>query len=230
MAAVKTNERPGTRAVLSSYHASAYKFREVLDLIRGRDIKTAREILAGLERDVARVIGKLLDSAVANAVNNDRISESDLFVASCYADEGPTMKRFRARARGRAGALRKRTAHVTVIVARMEEDQLKVVRSKRDAEEANRRARRVARTRGSAAAKKAATESKPEPAEVVETGTTVADGELSSEIETPVVEADQVEEPAAVDTGAIEGAHDVIDTAEVADEAGESTESEEEEN
>ncbi len=230
MAAVKTNERPGTRAVLSSYHASAYKFREVLDLIRGRDIKTAREILAGLERDVARVIGKLLDSAVANAVNNDRISESDLFVASCYADEGPTMKRFRARARGRAGALRKRTAHVTVIVARMEDDQLKVVRSKRDAEEANRRARRVARTRGSAAAKNAVTESKPEPAEVVETETSAAVGESSSGIETQVVEADQAEESAAVDTGANEGAHDVIDTAEVADEAGESTESEEEEN
>lgn len=151
MAPTKTNERPGTRAVLSSYRASAYKFREVLNLIRGRDVKTAREILAGVDRDVAGVIGKLLDSAVANAVNNDSIPADELYVASCFADEGPTMKRFRARARGRAGAIRKRTAHVTIIVARLDEDRLKIVRSKRDAEEANRRARRVARTRGSRA-------------------------------------------------------------------------------
>lgn len=148
MAGTKTNERPGTRAVLSSYRASAYKFREVLDLIRGLDVKTAREILSGLDRDVAGVIGKLLDSAVANAVNNDSIPADELFVAACFADEGPTMKRFRARARGRAGAIRKRTAHVTIIVARLSDDRLKVVRSKRAAEDANRRARRVARTRG----------------------------------------------------------------------------------
>lgn len=152
MTATKTNERPGTRAVLSSYRASAYKFREVLNLIRGRDVKTAREILSGVDRDVAGVIGKLLDSAIANAVNNDSIPADELYVASCFADEGPTMKRFRARARGRAGAIRKRTAHVTIVVARLEEDRLKIVRSKRDAEEANRRARRVARTRGSRAA------------------------------------------------------------------------------
>ncbi|TAN23381.1 MAG: 50S ribosomal protein L22 [Actinomycetota bacterium] len=231
MTAVKTNERPGTRAVLSSYHASAYKFREVLNLIRGRDIKTAREILAGLEREVASVIGKLLDSAVANAVNNDRISEDELFVASCYADEGPTMKRFRARARGRAGALRKRTAHVTVIVARMEDDQLKVVRSKRDAEEANRRARRVARTRGNAAAKKVvAGNDQPESVKAVEAETVAEIAEPSPEVEMPVVEADQVEETDAVETEASRGGQDAPEAAEVADEAAESTESQEEEN
>lgn len=153
MAGTKTNERPGTRAVLSSYRASAYKFREVLDLIRGLDVKTAREILSGLDRDVAAVIGKLLDSAVANAVNNNSIPADELYVASCFADEGPTMKRFRARARGRAGAIRKRTAHVTIIVARLSDDRLQVVRSKRAAEDANRRARRVARTRGGATEK-----------------------------------------------------------------------------
>ena len=225
MTAVKTNEKPGTRAVLSSYRASAYKFREVLNLIRGRDIKTAKEILSGLERDVAGVIGKLLDSAIANAVNNDHISADELYVASCYADEGPTMKRFRARARGRAGALRKRTAHVTVIVARMEEDQLKVVRSKRDAEEANRRARRVARTRGSAAARKASEENKPaETSEIAGAGQTSSVTETPTQAEAPVVEEELVEVQAEEPAG-----EEVAEASEVVDRAAESAESEEEE-
>ncbi len=226
MTAVKTNERPGTRAVLSSYRASAYKFREVLNLIRGRDVKTAKEILSGLERDVAGVIGKLLDSAIANAVNNDHIAADELYVASCYADEGPTMKRFRARARGRAGAIRKRTSHVTVIVARMEDSQLKVIRSKRDAEEANRRARRVARTRGSATGRRAATDRPPEVAEIIETVQVPAAIETASEVVADVAEVEQVEETAAPENFAAE---DGRETAEVVDEAAGSAESEEEE-
>lgn len=198
MAPTKTNERPGTRAVLSSYRASAYKFREVLNLIRGRDVKTAREILAGVDRDVAGVIGKLLDSAIANAVNNDSIPADELYVASCFADEGPTMKRFRARARGRAGAIRKRTAHVTIIVARLEEDRLRIVRSKRDAEEANRRARRVARTRVSRA--KAASESATE-------SVTVGSGQ-SSTLEQAAV--DESVETSSVEDIEVSGESEVI--------------------
>ena len=226
MTAVKTNEKPGTRAVLSSYRASAYKFREVLNLIRGRDVKTAKEILSGLERDVAGVIGKLLDSAIANAVNNDHISADELYVASCYADEGPTMKRFRARARGRAGAIRKRTAHVTVIVARMEDAQLKVIRSKRDAEEANRRARRVARTRGSAATRKTAVEKQPEVAEITEAGQVAATVETATEEVTSAVEVEQVDETTAAGNDVAEQSQE---TAEVVGEAADSAESEEEE-
>ena len=235
MTALKTNEKPGTRAVLSSYRASAYKFREVLNLIRGRDVKTAKEILAGLERDVAGVVSKLLDSAIANAVNNDHISADELYVASCYADEGPTMRRFRARARGRAGALRKRTSHVTVIVARMEEDQLKVIRSKRDAEEAKRRARRVARTRGSAASRKAEEEKQPEVVEAAfgeqETAVaeSVAEAPMATEesVEAEAVAAEPVEnEAAAAGEGISEEAAEVSDAV---DESSESTESEEEE-
>lgn len=225
MTAVKTNEKPGTRAVLNSYRASAYKFREVLNLIRGRDVKTAKEILSGLERDVAGVIGKLLDSAIANAVNNNHFSADELYVASCYADEGPTMKRFRARARGRAGALRKRTSHVTVIVARMEEDQLKVVRSKRDAEEANRRARRVARTRGSAAARKASEENKlPEVTEAAEAEQEVTAVEMPIQAEAQVVEAEPAEAQAEEPAG-----EEAAEVSEVVDQAAESAESEEEE-
>ncbi|HEV2427653.1 MAG TPA: 50S ribosomal protein L22, partial [Acidimicrobiales bacterium] len=90
---------------------SASKARVVLDLIRGRDVSSAREILAGTSREAARVIDKVLASAVANAVNNDGQNADELFVASAYADEGITMKRFTPRARGRAGRIRKRSCH-----------------------------------------------------------------------------------------------------------------------
>ncbi|NNN19357.1 MAG: 50S ribosomal protein L22 [Acidimicrobiaceae bacterium] len=226
MTSVKTNERPGTRAVLSSYRASAYKFREVLNLIRGRDIKTAKEILVGLERDVAGVVGKLLDSAIANAVNNDHIQADELYVAACFADEGPTMKRFRARARGRAGAIRKRTAHVTVIVARMEDDQLKVVRSKRDAEEVNRRARRVARTRGNAPIRPAVDVTQPE---ISKTAQSTAIVEPNPETETSVIEIDHVEDVSAAKTIVADDIQSTPEVSEFSGEAAESTESEEEE-
>lgn len=227
MAVTRTNEHPGTRAVLSSYRSSAFKFREVLDLIRGRDVKTAREILSSVDRDVARIIGKLLDSAIANAVNNDKIPADELFVTSCFADEGPTMKRFRARARGRAGAIRKRTAHVTVIVARMEGDQLRVVRSRRSAEEANRRARRVARTRGGSAERRS---SAPPLAPSVETPSSdeipAADqAELSSETSS----VDETEVPEVAEVTGPENAGPDIDDTEAPDEASTPSDSEEEE-
>ena len=140
----KTNERDGTRAVLRHSRMSAYKAREVLDLIRGKEIGLAREILQFSERDAALVIGKLLDSAVANAEHNDRLDPEELFVSSCYADEGTTIKRWRPRARGRATRIRKRTCHITVIVSRLPDDRLGRLRAKRDAELGNRRSRRVA--------------------------------------------------------------------------------------
>lgn len=229
MAAVKTNERPGTRAVLKSYRASAYKFREVLDLIRGRDVKTAREILAGVERDVAQVVGKLLDSAIANAVHNDSIPSEELFVAACFADEGPTMKRFRARARGRAGAIRKRTAHVTVIVSRMDESQLKVVRSKRDTEEANRRARRVARTRGSSNAASKGTDPKSVNTDIVSEDVVTSD--VIDEVTTLSPESEVIESEATIsDASEIVGGADVEPSeVELADEASVVEASEEEE-
>jgi large subunit ribosomal protein L22 len=143
----KTNERPGTRAVLRHFHMSATKARVVLNLIRGEDVATARDILTGTTREAADVIGKLLDSAIANAVNNDGLSADELYVAACYADEGATMKRFTPRARGRAGRIRKRSTHITVIVARMDDDRLAIVRAARSAQAASSRARRVATSR-----------------------------------------------------------------------------------
>jgi len=122
----KTNERPGTRAQVRYVRVSAYKAREVLDLIRGKHVQDAAEILQFVERDVADVIQKALDSAVANAVNNDSQDAETLFVSACYADEGPTLKRWRPRARGRATRIRKRTCHITIIVSRLDEGALRL--------------------------------------------------------------------------------------------------------
>ena len=95
----KTNERPGTRAQVKYTRVSAYKAREVLDLIRDEPVARALEILEFAERDVARVILKCLESAIANAEHNDQIPADELYVSACFADEGPTLKRWRPRAR-----------------------------------------------------------------------------------------------------------------------------------
>lgn len=126
----KTNERPGTRAVVRNSHVSAYKAREVLDLIRNQPYGRASEILEFTERAVAEVIRKCLDSAVANAEHNDDIPAEELFVSACFADEGATMKRFRPRARGSASRIRKRTCHITVIVSRYSPAQLADLRQR----------------------------------------------------------------------------------------------------
>jgi large subunit ribosomal protein L22 len=126
----KTNERPGTRASVKNAHVSAYKAREVLDLIRNQPYGKASEILEFTDRAVAVIVRKCLDSAVANAEHNDDIPAEELFVSACYADEGPTMKRFRPRARGSASRIRKRTCHITVIVSRFTPAQLTDLRAR----------------------------------------------------------------------------------------------------
>ena len=126
----RTNERPGTRAVVRYARVSASKARPLLDEIRGQSVGGAAEFLAFSERAVARVIGRCLDSAVANAVNNVAIPADELYVSACFADEGPTLQRWRPRARGRATRIRKRTCHITVIVGRYEEDELTAIRAR----------------------------------------------------------------------------------------------------
>ncbi len=133
MTGVKTNERPGTRAVHRHAGLSASKARQVLDLIRGEDVQRAAEILTGTEREAAEVVGKVLTSAVANAAHNDSQNPEELYVAACYADEGATMKRWRPRARGRATRIRKRTCHITIIVSRLPADQLELRRQRMEA-------------------------------------------------------------------------------------------------
>jgi len=147
MTASKTNERPGTRATLRGFPMSASKARVVLNLIRGEDINTAREILVGTNREAADVIAKVLASAVANAIGNDAMVAEELYVSAAYADEGITAKRFTPRARGRASKILKRTTHITVIVSRMDEERLELMRRSRGAQAAASRSRRVASSR-----------------------------------------------------------------------------------
>jgi large subunit ribosomal protein L22 len=139
----KTNERPGTKAHAKYISMSATKARVVLDLIRGKDVATADEILRFSEREAAQVIRKVLRSAVANAEHNDEQIAEDLFVSACFADEGKTLRRMRPRARGRATRIRKRTCHITVIVSRMPENELERRREKEAQRPGSRAARRA---------------------------------------------------------------------------------------
>lgn len=147
MPGVKTNERPGTRAVLRHYRMSATKARQVLDLIRGQEVDRAHEVLRATPREGARVAAKVLESAVSNARNNEGLDPDELYVSACYADEGVTVKRFKPRARGRATRIRKRTCHITVIVSVLPEDRLARRRSRQAASSTASRARRVAASR-----------------------------------------------------------------------------------
>jgi large subunit ribosomal protein L22 len=100
---------------------SPYKVRRVLDLVRGLPVDEARIVLDFTNRRAADTIKKVLDSAVANAEHNLALDADELFVLEAYADEGPTLKRWRPRARGRATRINKRTSHITIVVADEEE-------------------------------------------------------------------------------------------------------------
>jgi large subunit ribosomal protein L22 len=197
---VGTVHTPGTRAVLRHAHFSAYKAREVLDLIRGHAVGDAYAELMLCERGPAEPIAKLLRSAVANAGHNDGVPPEELFVAACFADEGPTMKRFRPRARGRATRIRKRSCHITIIVARFSLDELEARRtsaaqSGRGTEDAAAtRARRVAQSR------KAKTE---DEADTSVDEDTAADADTSAEVDTSA-DVDTSTEATTADEGAAE--------------------------
>ncbi len=105
------------RAVAKSVRIAPRKARLVVDQIRNKDIEKAREILAFTNRGAVEAVAKCLNSAVANAENNNGLRADDLYVKACYVDEGPTLKRFRPRAKGSASRINKRTSHITVIVA-----------------------------------------------------------------------------------------------------------------
>jgi len=142
----KTNERPGTRAQVRYSRVSPYKAREVLDLIRNLPVDRADEVLQFTTRGPASVIRKVLASAIANAGHNDEISDdSVLYVSACYADEGPTLKRWRPRARGRATRIRKRTCHITVIVSVMSPEMQAKVEADRERSSGGRGGQRPSR-------------------------------------------------------------------------------------
>ena len=112
------NEQRDTRpsAKLSYARISAQKAGYVLDAIRGKDVQTALGILTYNPRYASRIIKKLVESAAANAENNNGMNPGNLYIEECYAGKGPTMKRIRPRAQGRAYRIEKRTSHITVVL------------------------------------------------------------------------------------------------------------------
>src|SRR5687767_3238426 len=97
---------------------SPTKARQVVDLIRGRRVDDARRVLRFTQRAASHPVGKVLESAIANAEHNRGLPGDELVVARAWVDEGPTLKRFRPRAMGRATRIRKRTCHISVVVGR----------------------------------------------------------------------------------------------------------------
>jgi large subunit ribosomal protein L22 len=128
-----TAEIQEVRAEAKWVRTSARKARLVLEHIRGRTVPEARTVLAFSERAVARDIERVLRAAVANAENNHGLAGDELLITAAYADEGPTLKRWRARARGRVGRINKRTCHITVKLSPTETNGAKPAkRKKRD--------------------------------------------------------------------------------------------------
>ena len=113
---VQEEVRP-VRATAKYVRISPRKLRLVADTVRGKEIADARATLAFITKGGSKVVEKLISSAVANAENNRDLSEDELYISSIFVNEGPTMKRYRPRAMGRAGRIRKRTSHVTVELA-----------------------------------------------------------------------------------------------------------------
>ena len=129
MATTDTSKLVQSRAEAKYVRLSARKARVVLDHIRGRTVPEARTILAFTPRAAAVDIEKVLRSAVANAESTHALDGDELVVLAAYADEGPTLKRWRARARGRVNRIRKRTCHITLIVSENPKAQARPKRS-----------------------------------------------------------------------------------------------------
>ncbi|MCF6385847.1 50S ribosomal protein L22 [Mycobacterium sp. MBM] len=111
-----TIEYPSAKAVARFVPFSPTKARRVIDLVRGKSVAEALDILRWAPQDASTTVAKVIASAAANAQNNDGLDPSTLVVATIHADGGPTAKRIRPRAQGRAFRIRKRTSHITVIV------------------------------------------------------------------------------------------------------------------
>jgi large subunit ribosomal protein L22 len=209
-------ERSGTKATARYVRTSASKARAVLDLIRGLPVTSADEVLQFTDRHVARDVRKVLASAVANAVNNDDQDAEELYVVACFADEGPTLRRFRPRARGRATRINKRTCHITVIVARMSDERIEILTARQEraggsggrgrpqSSSASRRAR-VERSRQQAAAEAGET-SDDVIDESVDTETADAIDDVAATDSAP--EADEAEDTTDVGDGAEASAGD----------------------
>jgi large subunit ribosomal protein L22 len=201
----KTNERPGTRAQMRFARFSASKARAVLDLVRGLPVSEAAEVLQFTERGPSVVIAKVLASAIANAEHNDELDGDSLYVSACYADEGPTLKRWRPRARGRATRIRKRTCHITIIVSPMPDEMAARVEARQAAAPARRRGRRAQESRRARVARSRGETVTPEGEEPT---AVAADEEIEEEAEAGGEPTDEMVEEAG------EAADEVVEEAE----------------
>ncbi|MHB8771927.1 MAG: 50S ribosomal protein L22 [Syntrophales bacterium] len=104
------------KAIAKYIRMSPQKVRLVVDLVRGKKVEEARQILQFTRKYAAEPVSKVLDSALANAKQNPNIDEKILYVKEVFVDQGPSLKRWRARAQGRAAAIKKRTSHITVVL------------------------------------------------------------------------------------------------------------------
>ena len=211
----------GAKATLRYGRLSASKARVVLNLIRDEDLALARDRLRFCERGAAEVVSKVLESAVANATNNEQLDADELYVAECWADEGPVLKRWRPRARGRATRIHKQTCHITVIVAQLSPEELEMREARLAASgsqtAAAARAARVAASRAAAGDDPSDAEADLDPAADDETiepaesaavdeaaGTEAdADADDAPETDTETIDTDDVE---SIDTNKISGA------------------------
>ncbi|AFM15760.1 LSU ribosomal protein L22P [Mycolicibacterium chubuense NBB4] len=156
-------EYPSASAKARYVRVSATKARRVIDLVRGKSVEEALDILRWAPQSASEPVAKVIASAAANAQNNEGLDPATLVVATVYADEGPTAKRIRPRAQGRAYRIRKRTSHITVIV---ESRPSRSDRGGRQGSASSSRARRAQASK--AAAKKAAPAKKAAAADVKE--------------------------------------------------------------
>ena len=119
----RENKETRPHAVAKYVRISSSKVKIVIDLIRGKKVNEAKAILMNTPKAACEPVAKLLDSAIANAENNMELNRDNLYVAEVFADQGPTLKRFRPRAQGRASRIRKRTSHITIILGEVKEEE-----------------------------------------------------------------------------------------------------------
>lgn len=109
------------KAVLRYIRISSRKTRLVIDMIRGMDVSKAKVVLDFTPKKAAKIVKKVLSSAVANAIENHGMKKENLYISKIYVDQGPTLKRMKPRARGRADKIKKRTSHITIYISQREE-------------------------------------------------------------------------------------------------------------
>lgn len=175
-----TTEFPSATAKARFVRVSPRKARRVIDLVRGRSVTDALDILRWAPQAASEPVAKVIASAAANAQNNNGLDPATLVVATVYADEGPTAKRIRPRAQGRAYRIRKRTSHITVIVE-----------SRPGRDERSSKSSRARRAEGSKAAAKAGPGSAAKRAPAKKAATKAGSGSAAKEAAAKTSEASE---------------------------------------